>query len=163
MLGQDRLTGRGGCTRTTPLQPRVARTAKPARHLASRAVPDSNRAANELQPRRKADDLSERILSGEFTDAGSTKEKMTRPIRKFLAQDPVGIGKRCCPISSFVRQWSEMQMLSCCSTVWVYYSPRRIQLHKARHIASYAAERNQRTLQCRMRVVPANDIRQLAH
>ncbi len=37
--------------------------------------------------------LDERILSGEFTDSGSTKEKITRPLRKLLAKDPVGLGE----------------------------------------------------------------------
>lgn len=46
------------------------------------------------EDQKKADDLSERILSGEFTDSGSTKEKLTRPVRKLLAQDPVGIGEQ---------------------------------------------------------------------
>ncbi len=36
--------------------------------------------------------LDSRILSGEFTDEGSTKEKLTRPLRKALAKDPVGPG-----------------------------------------------------------------------
>lgn len=36
--------------------------------------------------------LDKRILSGEFTDEGSTKEKLTRPLRKALAKDPVGPG-----------------------------------------------------------------------
>lgn len=48
-----------------------------------RSVPDSS---NE-------DELQKRILSGEFTDSGSTKEKLTRPVRKILAQDPVGVGE----------------------------------------------------------------------
>jgi hypothetical protein len=38
--------------------------------------------------------LDERISSGEFTDAGSTKERASRPVRKFLAKDPVGPGER---------------------------------------------------------------------
>jgi hypothetical protein len=46
------------------------------------------------EDQKKADDLSERILSGEFTDSGSTKEKLTRPVRKLLAQDPVGVGEQ---------------------------------------------------------------------
>lgn len=37
--------------------------------------------------------LDERISSGEFTDAGSTKERASRPVRKFLAKDPVGPGE----------------------------------------------------------------------
>ena len=36
--------------------------------------------------------LDERIASGEFDDSGSTKEKMTRPLRKMLAKEPLGIG-----------------------------------------------------------------------
>ncbi len=39
--------------------------------------------------------LDERIASGEFDDSGSTKEKMTRPLRKMLAKDPLGIGASC--------------------------------------------------------------------
>ena len=44
---------------------------------------------------KKNSDLSldERIASGEFDDSGSTKEKMTRPIRKALAKEPLGIGR----------------------------------------------------------------------
>ena len=34
-----------------------------------------------------------RISSGEFTDSGSTKERASRPVRKFLAQDPFGPGE----------------------------------------------------------------------
>jgi hypothetical protein len=36
--------------------------------------------------------LDDRISSGEFTDAGSTKERISRPVRKFLALDPLGPG-----------------------------------------------------------------------
>ncbi len=36
--------------------------------------------------------LEERIASGEFTDAGSTKERLTRPLRRALAADPTGLG-----------------------------------------------------------------------
>jgi beta-ring hydroxylase len=39
------------------------------------------------------EDLDSRIASGEFSDAGSTKEKVTRPVRKALAQDPTGVGE----------------------------------------------------------------------
>jgi hypothetical protein len=38
--------------------------------------------------------LDDRISSGEFTDAGSTKERASRPVRKFLAKDPVGPGEQ---------------------------------------------------------------------
>jgi len=37
--------------------------------------------------------LEDRIASGEFDDSGSTKERMTRPLRKVLAKDPLGIGE----------------------------------------------------------------------
>lgn len=37
-------------------------------------------------------DLDDRILSGEFSDVGSTKERITRPLRKVLAMDPIGPG-----------------------------------------------------------------------
>lgn len=48
----------------------------------------------ERRIREQQEALQQRILSGEFTDAGSTKERMTRPLRQALAQDPIGIGKR---------------------------------------------------------------------
>jgi hypothetical protein len=49
--------------------------------------------AKVLSQNKGGDELNDRILSGEFTDSGSTKEKLTRPVRKVLAQDPVGIGE----------------------------------------------------------------------
>lgn len=39
--------------------------------------------------RSKGENLDARIESGEFTDEGSTKEKLTRPLRQALAKDPV--------------------------------------------------------------------------
>jgi hypothetical protein len=36
----------------------------------------------------------QRIASGEFTDAGSTKERLTRPLRNMLAKDRIGPGER---------------------------------------------------------------------
>lgn len=36
--------------------------------------------------------LDARISSGEFTDAGSTKEKLSRPVRQLLAKDKLGPG-----------------------------------------------------------------------
>lgn len=42
--------------------------------------------------KKKGSDLDARIESGEFGDVGSTKEQLTRPIRKALANDPLGIG-----------------------------------------------------------------------
>ena len=47
-----------------------------------------------LKPRAVPEnDLAERIASGEFTDVGSTKERLTRPFRKALAKDPLGLGR----------------------------------------------------------------------
>lgn len=48
--------------------------------------------------------LDARIESGEFTDAGSTKEKLTRPVRQILAKDPV-VGRTC----------GGPQCISCCA------------------------------------------------
>jgi len=45
-----------------------------------------------LGGRSFGEDLEERIASGEFDDSGSTKEKITRPVRKLLAKDPLGPG-----------------------------------------------------------------------
>lgn len=62
-----------------------------------RAVSDDEITKQQTQAAAgEEDDINSRILSGEFTDAGSTKEKLTRPIRKALAQDPTGIGKSLC-------------------------------------------------------------------
>lgn len=44
--------------------------------------------------RKKITSLEDRIASGEFTDAGSTKERLTRPLRRLLAKDPLGPGAR---------------------------------------------------------------------
>ena len=41
---------------------------------------------------RPAGSLEDRIAAGEFTDAGSTKERLTRPLRRILAKDPIGPG-----------------------------------------------------------------------
>ena len=58
------------------------------------AVPaglDSGEDAFEVKD-KSGGSLDSRILSGEFTDEGSTKEKLTRPLRKALAKDPLGPG-----------------------------------------------------------------------
>lgn len=79
-------------------------TAKSAKAVAARpvrrqtvvpcALPEDSNTKQQQQAAGESEaDINSRILSGEFTDAGSTKEKLTRPIRKALAQDPVGIGK----------------------------------------------------------------------
>lgn len=41
---------------------------------------------------RKGGSLEDRILSGEFSNQGSTKEKVLRPVRQALAKDPLGPG-----------------------------------------------------------------------
>lgn len=41
---------------------------------------------------RFGQDLAERIQSGEFSDKGSTKERLSRPMRRLLAKDPIGPG-----------------------------------------------------------------------
>ena len=71
----------------------VERTCKPRLiRVAPRAAEsDSKPTINLGNP--SGQDLDARISSGEFTDSGSTKEKLTRPVRKVLAQDPVGIGR----------------------------------------------------------------------
>lgn len=92
------------CGHTGPLLPRTAkcvaiRQQLPTRRLVAAAVPpkdDSTQPQTSQQDGPDAEDINSRILSGEFTDSGSTKEKLTRPIRKALAQDPVGIGRCCC-------------------------------------------------------------------
>ena len=72
-----------GGPRLQPLQARRAASLRRPRGLVVVAA--------DKRP-RFGQDLDDRIASGEFTDAGSTKEKLTRPIRKLLAQDPVGPG-----------------------------------------------------------------------
>jgi len=42
---------------------------------------------------RFGQDLAERIQSGEFSDKGSTKERLSRPMRRLLAKDPIGPGR----------------------------------------------------------------------
>eukprot|EP00887_Chlorella_sp_A99_P003071 scaffold9.g3071.t1 len=49
-----------------------------------------NKKKKKFQP---GQNLDERIAAGEFDDSGSTKEQITRPIRKILAKDPVGPGR----------------------------------------------------------------------
>jgi len=54
---------------------------------------DNTQPPNRSIPNNSQSDLDDRIMSGEFTDSGSTKEKLTRPIRKMLAKDPLGPGR----------------------------------------------------------------------
>ncbi len=57
-----------------------------ARNALNGSSPDSS----------SANKLEERILSGEFTEEGSKREKLTRPIRKLLAKDSLGPGRAYC-------------------------------------------------------------------
>ncbi len=50
---------------------------------------------------RKGGSLEDRILSGEFSHQGSTKEKVLRPVRQALAKDPLGPGKSLCLYHGF--------------------------------------------------------------
>lgn len=91
------------------LWPAVAAHAGPRLHTAATAKSDHTRCTQQktcvlvgtrmcgsLQPLTSltaaAASCVQRIASGEFTDAGSTKERLTRPIRRALAKDPVGPG-----------------------------------------------------------------------
>jgi hypothetical protein len=54
----------------------------------------SNGMGNLFLKENAGENLDSRIASGEFSDSGSTKEQMTRPLRKALAQDrDFGIGE----------------------------------------------------------------------
>ena len=55
--------------------------------------------------KKYGENLDDRIASGEFDDSGSTKEKMTRPLRKMLAKDPLGPGEACC-----LATWEEIRV-----------------------------------------------------
>ena len=61
-------------------------------------------------PPEELGELGERILSGEFTEEGSTREKLTRPVRKLLAKDPIGPGS------------ASQGRLTCHSTVLLMHS-----------------------------------------
>jgi hypothetical protein len=70
--------------------------ARPSIHSLSSKRVLCTRAAkiDETQDEKAAiSELEARIMSGEFTDTGSTKEKITRPIRKALADEPTGVGE----------------------------------------------------------------------
>jgi len=84
---------RGAVLTATPNCVSARQQLRSKRLVVAAAVPQDDSTKPEQQEEPGADDINQRILSGEFTDAGSTKEKLTRPIRKALAQDPVGIGK----------------------------------------------------------------------
>lgn len=92
---------RGAVLTATPNCVAARQQLRSKRLVVAAAAPEDNGTKPKQQEEPEADDINQRILSGEFTDAGSTKEKLTRPIRKALAQDPVGIGKLpACPASS---------------------------------------------------------------
>jgi hypothetical protein len=79
--------GRASLTRAMPRRPR---SIVAAAGNAGGGMPRGDDDGVSKQPPALSS-LDDRILSGEFTE-GSTKEQMTRPVRKILAQDPVGIG-----------------------------------------------------------------------
>lgn len=85
------LRGQGAVlTARTPKCVAIQQPIRSRQHVVAAAVPEDDSTKAQQQD---GDDINSRILSGEFTDSGSTKEKLTRPIRKALAQDPVGIGE----------------------------------------------------------------------
>ncbi|EFJ40130.1 hypothetical protein VOLCADRAFT_100143 [Volvox carteri f. nagariensis] len=67
--------------------------------------PDSGKLFGLIPLRARGENLDARIESGEFTDAGSTKEKLTRPLRQALAKEPI-VGR---PVARFLadlgRRW----------------------------------------------------------
>jgi hypothetical protein len=73
---------------------RMHRRVRPFGRAAVRCQAANDGSDGSGQQRKKASggSLDDRIASGEFTDAGSTKERMTRPLRKALASDPTGFG-----------------------------------------------------------------------
>lgn len=79
-------------SRRAHLQP--SRLQAPSRRSTVTVRADANGNGNGKPEKSTQDAISSldaRIQSGEFTE-GSTKEQLTRPIRKFLAQDPLGVG-----------------------------------------------------------------------
>ncbi|KAK9917377.1 hypothetical protein WJX75_003717 [Coccomyxa subellipsoidea] len=92
--------GRGNCTENFPGEQRAAAQAASLQVLGYRSLASSNGSGPSFStqddvPRTDGDgrSLDERMASGEFTDRGSTKERLTRPVRKILAKDPVGPGR----------------------------------------------------------------------
>ena len=81
----------------TPKFAPIQRQHASRRHIVAAAAPENDSTKSQEEP--SEEDINQRILSGEFTDAGSTKEKLTRPIRKALAQDPIGIGECRCGVN----------------------------------------------------------------
>ena len=82
-----------------PMQDRMVsiRHQRLSAHRRSLTVAAAAKDENDKKPLAKnrsfGDNLEERIASGEFDDSGSTKEKLTRPVRKLLAKDTLGPGK----------------------------------------------------------------------
>ncbi|GLC45871.1 hypothetical protein PLESTB_001447900 [Pleodorina starrii] len=74
-----------------PLRSNIGQRIKPIVHAEHSDGKDSESAKlfGLIPLRAKGQNLDERIESGEFTDAGSTKEKLTRPLRQALAKEPV--------------------------------------------------------------------------
>ncbi|KIY93092.1 hypothetical protein MNEG_14870 [Monoraphidium neglectum] len=91
-------------------RPQGARAAAPrpvrAPIVARRVVVTHANGDGSVQSSIDESTLDDRIASGEFSDVGSTKERITRPVRKLLAQDPVGIGRfLALQLAQLGRQW----------------------------------------------------------
>ena len=87
------------CVRGTPAARAAARV--PAHRVCvvpratQQAAPETGLLSKLFSKKKKmGENLEDRIASGEFTDTGSTKERLTRPVRKVLAQDPSGFGEQ---------------------------------------------------------------------
>lgn len=79
--------------RMVPLKPQLASIHRRRLTVTAAAKDGSEKGTKPLKGRSFGENLEERIASGEFDDSGSTKEKLTRPVRKILAKDPLGPGK----------------------------------------------------------------------
>jgi hypothetical protein len=72
----------------SPARPTIRRSTSNRVPCTRAAKEDNNQDGNGEYSKLEA-----RIASGEFTDTGSTKEKITRPLRKALAEEPTGVGE----------------------------------------------------------------------
>lgn len=122
-------------TARTPKCVPITQQLRSRQHLVAAAIPDDDSTKQQEQP-ECAEDINSRILSGEFTDSGSTKEKLTRPIRKALAQDPLGIGRSqlYCKLSSCVLLCWHVAAVAAAAAVWPML------LQQLHHGQSYTAD-----------------------
>lgn len=70
-------------------------------------------AAGDKDSKDAMDSLAERIASGQYSQSGSKKEKLTRPARKLLSKDRIGPGNvawtaRCAEslVQTVVARWT---------------------------------------------------------